>query len=121
MNKYKVLGNLKYNGTVYEVGSVIEVETSGEFDALVEAGVLVLDDGSVIPEATPEEKAEVVAPTNTWGPKPDEPVVEATPEVVVPEVNKDVNADVTTEAKVEDVTPAPTVEVDAPKIDDSNL
>jgi hypothetical protein len=91
MNTYKILSGLKYNGTTYSTGETIE-GTAEEFESLVKAGVLKLDDGT---EEEEEVTEEAQTPANTWGAQPD-----------VPEVKEEVitadNADIvpTTDAPV---------------------
>jgi len=123
MNKYKILSGLKYNGTNYSIGDIID-GTAEEFESLVNAGVLKLDDGF---ETEPEVITEVEKPVDTWGPQPDAPIettpIETTPsdtevknEVIDPtpaeekvaEIEKnavDITPEVTEKTKVEETTP----------------
>lgn len=83
MNKYKILSGLRYNGTTYSKDETIE-GTTEEFESLVSAGVLKLDDGT---EPEEEVTEEVQAPANTWGAQPDVPEVK---EEVITADNADV-------------------------------
>lgn len=70
---YKVLKNIKHNGTYYSEGSTIDGE-EGAYSQLVEDGFLCVDDGIEKEEVVESTIEKEIPPENTWGPKPDEPI-----------------------------------------------
>ncbi len=99
MSIFLVNSNLNHDNEVHEKGSFFDGELS-VFQSLVDAGVLSVVDGASSIEDAKEivekniEKAsepEVKQPEsqNTWGPKPDEPVVTPVEENQVQDTAKD--------------------------------
>ena len=120
MTIFKVISNIKHNGTDFTKGSFIAEEFVGS-QVLVNDGVLkVIEGAETIEEAKAidaetqaivESEEEVVEPKDTWAPEPDEPIV-ATGTIVNDEETPTTEEEVVEEKEEEAGDVEPTVEED---------